>query len=189
MGVEITMSPNGTETKTGTSSSSENTGLITVSPIRISENIQFENETVRGAFETFVKNYKEPICQFLNTFLKTEGYPVDSFISVTDDTITIYQTAPDKGEVLFREEGSTTLTLGGYLSIPVGSTYATIESGSLWLFLKEAEGEPDIKVGQFKNLNDAVKDWDSDSVKDALKQVREFQEKLKSGRTKGDKKN
>lgn len=152
-----------------------------------SANLRFENSTVRMAFETFVKNYKEPVCQFLNTFLKTEGVSSDAFIDVTDDTITVYQLAPDKGEVLL--ESPSGVTLGKYTSVETGSKYAVLEGGALWLFLKEGEGEPDIKVGQFKSLSDASKDWNSTSVEDTIKQVREYQTKLKeNGRKKGDKK-
>lgn len=150
-------------------------------------NLTFENNIVREAFETFVKNYKEPICQFLNTFLKTEGVPVDAFIDVTDNTIKVFQLAPDKGEVLY-ENTDKVVVLGAYTDVKKDQKYAVLENGALWLFLKESEGEPDMKIGQFKNLTDAVKDWNSTSVEDTVKQVREYQDKLKSGRKKSDKK-
>lgn len=148
--------------------------------------IKFENETVRTAFENFVRNYKGNVEQYLNMVLGNDGVPVDAFISTTGETITVYQQAPDKGLVLAM--GASGLILGAYLDVPNGELYGIVESGAIFLYLKEPKGSPDVKLGQFKTLTDAAKDWTSEAVTNRIKEVKDYLEKQKSARENGVKK-
>jgi hypothetical protein len=57
-----------------------------------------------------------------------------------------------------------------YKELKDGLRYITIEGDRIYLFVKEPQGMPDPKIGAFKTLNDAVVEFNSESVKTALKQ-------------------
>lgn len=148
--------------------------------------IKFENDTIRGAFESFVRNYKGNIESYLNMVLSNDGVPVDAFISTEGDSITVYQQAPNKGIVLAMVGDA--LNLGAYLDVEDEGLYGIVENGSIFLYYKQPKGTPDVKLGQFKTLSDAVKDWKSESVTKRVDEVKEYLVKQKSARENGVKK-
>lgn len=133
--------------------------------------INVENKFVGDAITTFFDNYKEHLVTFLNNVLKNETGSADAFIKKEENgTITVYQTAPDKGRVLGQVDGAVILT--DYTSLPVDAKYVLYDGQHLAMFLKQPEGVSDIKIGRFANLNDVVEQIDSESVRDTIATVK-----------------
>jgi len=133
--------------------------------------IKVENKFVGDAIGLFFDNYKEHLATFLNNVLKGETGSADAFIAKDDKgLITIYQTAPDKGNVLGQVDGAVILTT--YTALPVEAKYVVYDGQHLSLFLKQPEGVSDIKIGRFANLNDVVQQIDSESVKTTIDTVK-----------------
>lgn len=125
--------------------------------------IKVENKFVGDAVNLLFENYKEQFAVFLNNVLKNETGSADAFISKDDSgIINVYQTAPDKGAVLGQVDG--TVVLIQYSTLPDDSKYVVFDGQNLVLFLKQPAGIPDIKIGRFANINDAVSQIDSESV-------------------------
>jgi hypothetical protein len=134
--------------------------------------IKAETQDVADAAKLFLTTYKEQVVGFTNQVLQAQGAQVDAGLKVIDDTIVIYQMNPDKGFVLGEvkaTEGEASIAVMKYPDLPDGQRYVTIEGDRIFLFLKEPQGTPDPKIGAFKTLNDAVTEFNSQSVKDALK--------------------
>jgi len=140
--------------------------------------IKAENENVRNSFVAFIQNYKGNVADFMNQILKQGGEMADCIIdvdpSIDSPQIEIFQTAGDKGYVLFGEDN---VQLGQYVQVEVGDKYLQCQNDGLWVFVKEAEGVPDTKIGFFKNLNDAVNGFNSKAVAEALSKTREASKK------------
>lgn len=135
--------------------------------------IKVENKFVGDAFALFVDNYKEHIATFLNNVLKNETGSADAFISKDENgVIQMYQTAPDKGIVLGQPEANGPVDVWKYVDLPVDSKYIIYDGQHLALFLKQAEGVSDIKIGRFANFNDVFTQIDSDSVRDTIQTVK-----------------
>ncbi|HEY0751394.1 MAG TPA: hypothetical protein VGD26_09565 [Chitinophagaceae bacterium] len=132
--------------------------------------IKVENKFVGDAVVLFFDNYKESIATFLNNVLKGETGSADAFISKTaEGQLEVYQFAPDKGKVLAQVDGSVIFT--DYKSLALDSKYVVYNGQHLALFLKRPDGESDIQVGRFANLNDVETQIDSESVRDAINHV------------------
>jgi hypothetical protein len=115
----------------------------------------------------FFDNYKDSVVQFINNVLKGEGVPTDAFIQKGEDGIySIYREAADKGWVM--GEADSALTISLYSKLEVGTKYVTTDGDKLALFVKEPDGDIDLKVGNFLNLNDAVDQLNSEEVKVAV---------------------
>lgn len=132
-------------------------------------NISVENTTVKNAVELFIDNYKDSIVQFINNIIKGQSGQVSDAAILKDDKtgeFQIFQTAPDKGWVL--GEVDSTLVMIKYTELPVGNKYVIYDGDRLSLFVKEPENAPDLKVGNFQNLNHAVNELNSKDVEDAV---------------------
>lgn len=131
-----------------------------------------ETEQVKSAFLTFIESQKEAIGGFLTTIIKDTGANADAQLKIEGDEITLYQLAPDKGYVL-AETGNPELPiqLGKYLEVPAGNKYVNQEKDLTVLYLRKPEGVADVKLGVFKSINDAVKEFNSESVKTVLKNL------------------
>lgn len=136
--------------------------------------IKAETQDVADTVKTFITTYKEQVVGFTNQVLTAQGKPVDAGLKVVDNTITVYAMNPDKGFVLgevVQDMDNTVdpIRLMNYTQLGDGLRYVTIEGDRIYLFLKEPQGTPDPKLGAFKTLNDAVVEFNSQSVKDAMK--------------------
>ena len=133
--------------------------------------LNVEDSHVKYAVELFFENYKDQVKVFLDNVLRGETGSSDSeIIKGEDGTITIYRTSPDKGWVLaevLAGEYSAPLAPQKYTELPAGIKYVLFDGDKLALFLKEPEGEPDLKIGKFANLNLAFEDLSSEDVKSA----------------------
>lgn len=135
--------------------------------------IKAETQEVANTLKLFITTYKEQVNDFTNRVLTSQGTPVDAGVVVEGDDLVIYQMNPNKGFVL----GEITQTLPmdapvavmDYSTLADGKRYVTIEGDRIFLFIKEPQGTPDPKIGAFKTLNDAVKEFNSESVKTAIK--------------------
>ena len=134
-----------------------------------------ETEKVKKAFVTFIDSQKENIAGFLTTMLKDEGENADTQIKVEENEITIYQLAPDKGFVLVENNvvGELPMKLTKYKTIQEDIKYVTQEKDLIVLYIKKPEGVADIRLGVFKNLNDAVLNINSESVLNTIKMMKE----------------
>lgn len=133
--------------------------------------VKVENKFVGDAVGVLFDNYKEHFVTFLNNVLKNETGSADAFITKSaEGQIEIYQTAPDKGKVLGQVDGTVVLT--DYSNLPTDGKYVLYDGQHLVLFLKQPEGQSDIKIGRFANLNDAVQQIDSESVQDTIATVK-----------------
>lgn len=144
--------------------------------------IKTETEAVKNGTQMFITTYKEQVSQFLQTVISNDGVPVDPGIHVIDGQLTIFELDPDKGFVLGETETSTEelpLQLMKYTNLTDGKRYV-IQSGDgkLYLCLKTPIGKPDPKFGAFKTLNDAVKELNSDSVKEVMTKWREKEDAM-----------
>lgn len=143
--------------------------------------IKAENEDVRNSFIAFIQNYKGNVAEFMNLVLKNGGQLADCVIdldpSVENPQLSLFQTSGDKGYVLGADQEGATIDLRQYGSVPAGQKYMLLQDGGLWIFVKEKEGIPDTKVGHFKNLNDAIKGFNSEAVNEAVKKTRETGER------------
>jgi hypothetical protein len=129
--------------------------------------IKTENAQVNFALQLFIDNYKDSIVQFLNNVLKGETGYSDAFIAKdTDDSFTVYHVAPDKGYVLAESDG--TVQLRAYTDLPEKSKYVIFDGVRLAAFYKTEAGKSDLKFGHFANINDVVKEINSESVTAAL---------------------
>lgn len=133
--------------------------------------IKVENVAVRDAVVLFFDNYKESIATFLNNVLKNETGSADAFVRKnTNGQLEIYQSAPDKGKVLGQIDGSVILT--DYSNLPLDAKYVVFDGQGLVLFLKQPEGQSDIKIGRFANITDAVTEIDSESVETTIQTIK-----------------
>lgn len=130
-----------------------------------------ENERVGKAFATFINSQKENISGFVNTIISEDGTPSDAAIEVTDDTINVYQFAPDKGYVLGETaEGSKLpVELIKYKDLEVGKKYLLNFKEFISLCVKTKEGKPDGVLGRFKTQNDAVENFNTEGALTAYK--------------------
>lgn len=142
--------------------------------------IKAENEDVRNSFIAFIQNYKGNIAEFMNLVLKNGGQLADCVIELDPNAdnpqLELFQTSGDKGVVL-AEAKSGEISLITYGEIPEGDKYMVCQDGGLWIFVKEKISIPDTKIGHFKNLNDAVKGFNSEAVAEAVKKTREVGER------------
>lgn len=129
--------------------------------------IRVENDKIKYALTLFLDNYKDSVKQFINNVLRNEEGACDSEILKKEgDIYEVYEVAPDKGWVLGEYLG--VLAMKPYNEVNLGGKYITSGPNGLDLFLKEPEGQPDLKVGRFISLNDAVKELNSESVQQAI---------------------
>lgn len=133
--------------------------------------INAETDKAKHALVQFLDNYKETIVTYINTIIGNDGTPVDAGITVDgDDNVTIYQLAPDKGYVLGEEkQGELPMQLKQYKNVETGDRYIVPEQDRIVLHIKTEQGKPDVKLGVFKTLSDAVTEFNSDSVKEVIK--------------------
>lgn len=149
--------------------------------------VKVENKFVGDAIGLFFDNYKEHLATFLNNVLKNETGSADAFISKTENgVIQVYQTAPDKGKVLGQVDGTVILT--DYTALPVDAKYVVYDGQHLALYLKQPDGQSDIKIGRFANLNDVVQQIDSESVRDTIATVKSAINNAEIDRKKAEKK-
>ena len=149
--------------------------------------LKAETQEVADTVKMFLTTYKEQVVGFTNQVLSTQGQKVDAGLKVVDNTITVYQMNPDKGFVLGEVDALPPLELMDYQYLPEGQRYVTIEGDRVFLFIKEPQGTPDPKIGAFKTLNDAVIEFNSESVKTALKQYSEKKAAEEKARLKDEK--
>lgn len=140
-----------------------------------------ETPAMKDAFVQFIDNYKDTITGYLNSVPSEPGMKIDASIEVKDGVITVFQIAPNKGFILGETaEGSDLpVKLMDYKELPVGLKYLLPKEGKMALFLKTEEGKPDVQLGMFLSMNDSVKEFHSQSVKDALKRYNDHQKALK----------
>lgn len=123
--------------------------------------VKVENAEVGNAVALFLENYKEAVSQFVNNVIVGS----DAFVEKTaEGEVSIYQFAPDKGNVIGKYEEGDEVQLVKYGSLPIDAKYILLVGDKLTLFLKQPQGKADIKVGQFVNLNDAIVNFDSEGV-------------------------
>lgn len=133
--------------------------------------IKVENRFVGDAVNLLFDNYKEQFAVFLNNVLKNETGSADAFITKDEQgVINVYQTAPDKGNVLGQVDGVVVLTQ--YSTLPVDAKYVVFDGQHLTLFLKQDEGVSDIKIGRFANINEVVTQIDAENVQITIDTVK-----------------
>lgn len=131
-------------------------------------NIEAQTELVKEGFINFVSNYRETFAEQLNTMLTHAGEQSDVAIEFSNGQLQIFQFAPDKGYVLGEVEGDLPIQLVQYSSLSEGQKYVVPTGDRLILFLKKSKERPDVKLGAFKSINDVVKDFNSEGVKQAI---------------------
>lgn len=147
--------------------------------------ISVENEDTKNAFMSFVQQYKDNIAEFMNLLLKNSGHMADVGIKLNDKNILeITQISPDKGFVM-ADILTTTAGVDGesveskevgivkYSTVEEGDKYMVFKDGAIAVYLKDANGVPDTKIGNFKNLNDGVTMFNSPEVLAQLEKVKD----------------
>lgn len=127
-----------------------------------------ENEATAKAFIAFIAAYKEHICTAVNLELRDSGHLADSYITVEDTTINIWAVAPEKGWVLGEVDDISKWEMIQWKYLEEDKLYIRQLKEGLTLFLKSEKGIPDVKIGQFISLDDAVTNVSSKNVMDAV---------------------
>jgi len=134
--------------------------------------IKADTDAVKKSFISFVKSYKEAICDYLNLDLRDTGYLADSWITVENDELIAYQVAPEKGYVTGENQdkshGASPWVIIKWDKLPEGAKYIKHIKSGLTMYIKSEHGIPDLKIGEFKSIDDAVVEINSESVKNAV---------------------
>lgn len=146
--------------------------------------IRVENEDTKNSLVTFIQQYKDNIAEFMNLLMKNNGHLADVGIKLGEDKVLeVTQIAPDKGWVL-ADIPSTSASENGevvegkevsivkYASVAIGDKYMVFKDGVIWVMIKDENGVPDTKIGQFKNLNDGINMFNSPEVLAQLDRVK-----------------
>lgn len=134
--------------------------------------IKVQTDEAQKALVTFFNNYKVNIGQFLNELIKANGTPVDAEVKVTEDTIEVFQLAPDKGFVLGEvDDSEIPVQVMAYKNLAVNKRYLVQENDRIILYWKRGEGTPDVRLGQFKTISDSISAFNSEGVKAAMTAV------------------
>lgn len=142
--------------------------------------INVENEVIKEAFTNFILNYKVNISDYMNQLVANDGGPIDSDVTFKDGQITVHHIAPDKGFVL-GETGNEELPIQimQYANLEVDKRYILPEKDRLVLFLKEAIGVADYRLGAFKTLPDAMTGFNSEAVKVTMDKINDLKKAKK----------
>jgi len=135
--------------------------------------INAESEPVKAALTEFIKSYKEAICDYINLELRDKGNLADSYITVDKDVLTVYQVTPEKGYVLGEIDDISKWEMIKWSVLEQDKLYIKNTKEGLTLYIKSEQGIPDVKIGQFKSLDDAVTQMESESVRTAILSARE----------------
>src|SRR5690242_4389583 len=116
--------------------------------------IQADTTPVAEGLLVFLKTYRKSICDYLNLELKDKGQLADCGSIVDGNIIKFVQVATDKGFVLgetdYYEAGGTALTVQKWSDLGVGKKYVVYTKEGLCCYLKEEDGIPDLKIGEYK---------------------------------------
>lgn len=135
--------------------------------------IKTDTEFVRDALSMFLKTYKEQIAEYINLELRDKGQLVDSGFVIGDDgQITVCQVAEDKGFVLANTDEFPYWEMKKSKNVGEDEVFIRMTKQGLTLFIKSEYGIPDVKVGEFKTFDDAVVEYNSESVAKALASAR-----------------
>lgn len=135
--------------------------------------INADSEAVRDALEMFLSTYKEQVCEYINLELRDKGQLVDSGMTKNGDVLTFHQVAEDKGFVLAETGGFPPVEIQKYTTVGEDELFIRSTKNGLTLFIKSESGIPDVKIGEFKTIDDAVTEFNSDSVTKAVLAARE----------------
>lgn len=153
--------------------------------------IKCDTEAGRDAVAMFVKTYKEQMAEYVNLELRDKGQLVDSgFIIGEDGTLTLFQVAEDKGYVLAHMDEVPYWEVKKLQNVGDDEPFIRMTKNGLTLFLKSEAGIPDLKVGEFKTIDDAVTEFSSESVAKAIaaalaskkEQLKQIKKLLKLGK-------
>lgn len=140
--------------------------------------IKAEDQITADVLKSFFSAHKNPVSMYINQTLGMQGQPVDAGVSVDEvGNVTVSRFTTDKGYILGEVDGVNvpSIALMDYNVLPVGKRYVNWETDRLYLYIKEEQGQPDVKVGAFQTLTDAVKQINSEAVNAAIKQLRDKQ--------------
>jgi hypothetical protein len=134
--------------------------------------VRVENEHVANAFGLFLTNYgQDAITKFINNVVKNDAGSADAFMLKNKEGVwEIFQYAPDKGWVL--AQSPIGVQVATYKSLSTDDKYVVMDGDKLALFVKTPEGQSDLKIGHFLNINEAVTQIESESVNEAVKIIK-----------------
>ncbi len=145
--------------------------------------VRAEDSDTLKTLELFFDNYKDTVAQFSNNVLKSqEGIDQDCMVlKAPDGVYELYRTPPDKGFVIVptNTENPATVAVTPYTTLPIGERYIVADGKAMTLFVKEAEGVRDLKVGHFINLNQMIADLNGTDVEQGIQTAKAHRDAAK----------